>query len=95
MKGKWEKSRSRTTKICVYSVPNTGSRIRARKLNSVRERTWLGHTLLFEIFQAFLGGGIAQISSAAIPGGGLSGVAQSAANNSPAEEIWVESRPQP
>jgi len=68
------------------NIPNTGSRFRAPRLNSVRERTGLGDPLPFEIFQAFLGGGVAQVKSAAIPGRGPSGVAQSTANTSPAEE---------
>jgi hypothetical protein len=54
-----------------------------------------GEVLLFEILQAFLGDGVAEVNSAAIPGRGLSGVVRSTANTCPAEESGVESRPQP
>ena len=46
--------------------------------------------LLFEILQLFLGGGVAEVSSAAIPARGLSWVVRSTANAGPAEESWVE-----
>ena len=65
------------------------------KPNSVRGRTRHGDTLLFGILRTFLGGGVAKVMSAAIPGRGLSGVVRSTANTGPAKESGVESRPQP
>ena|ERR1700704_3962060 len=61
----------------------------------MRGRTRRGETRLFKISQGFLGGGVAEVKSAAIPGGGLSAVTRSTANTGPAEEAGVESRPQP
>src|SRR5215469_10969330 len=60
-----------------------------------KDKLRAGDALLFEIFQAFLRGGVAEVNSAAIPGRGPRGVARSTANTSPAEETGVESRPQP
>jgi len=64
------------------------------RMNSMRGRTRLGDTLLFEILQIFLGGEVAEVSSAAIPRRGLSGVVQRTASTGPAEESGIESRAQ-
>src|SRR5215471_3663228 len=60
----------------------------------MRGRTGLGDPLLLEILQVFLGGEVAEVSSATIPGRGLRGVVQSTASTGPAEESGIESRAQ-
>ena len=63
-------------------------------MNSVRGRTRRGDVVLFETLQVFLCSGVAEVSSAAIPGRGLSGVVQSTANTGPAAESRIESHAQ-
>jgi hypothetical protein len=79
--------------ICM--ILSRGKALCTAKLTSVRGQTRRSDTLLIEISQAFLDGGVAEVKSAAIPGRGLSGVARSTANTSPAKETVVKSLPQP
>src|SRR6516164_9342534 len=61
----------------------------------MRGRTGLGDALLFEILRVFLGGGVAEVNSAAIPERGLNWVVRNTANTGPAEDSGVEGRAQP
>ena len=61
----------------------------------MRWRIRLGKTLLLESFQPISGGVVAEVAGAAIPGRGLSRVADGPANTGPAEKAGVESRTQP
>ena|SRR6516162_2983556 len=61
----------------------------------MRGRTGLGDPLLFEILWVFLGGGVAEVNSAAIPGRSLRWVVRSTANTGPAQESGVKDRAQP
>src|SRR6516162_5194930 len=61
----------------------------------MRGRTGLGDPLLFKILWVFLGGGVAEVNSAAIPGRGLNWVVRNTANPCPAQESGVKGRAQP
>jgi hypothetical protein len=61
----------------------------------MRGRIRRAETRLFKISQGFLGGGVAEVKSAAIPEQGLGEVTLTTANTSPTEEFGVESRSQP
>ena len=51
--------------------------------------------MLFEIFEAFRGSGIAEVAGSTVPGGSLRGVAGVAADADTTEKIGIEGRTQP